>query len=79
MQKRIGKRFVLAMVLAAAVPWLTSPPVHAVWCEIVSAPDNLRCVFCHRWIRIDAETCDLWEGWCSDGWYDNGWFCWGNL
>lgn len=73
-----GKRFMLIVVLAATLSLAVVGSAQAIWCEILRLPD-MSCVFCHRWTKIGAETCDLWEGWCSDGWYDNGWYCWGQL
>lgn len=76
--KMLVRRVVLAVILAFGLAMGLAQPLEALWCEILRLSD-MSCVICHRWIKIGSETCDLWEGWCSDGWYDNGWFCWGNL
>lgn len=76
--KKIRNRTVLSIVLAVVLGSAAAQPLEAIWCEILNLPE-MACVFCHRWINLGAETCDLWQGWCSDGWYDNGWYCWGQI
>lgn len=73
--RRVRTGFFVAAALAMLLGLAGARPAQAVHCEIVEVPDYA-CIFCHRWVQTGDQTCDLWQGLCTDGWYGGGWYCW---